>query len=1418
MPDKLAILQAQVIIADLKNVEAAAKSLNNTFKETVKQTDKISKAFNTGRIREYTAAIRELNNVTTQHTNIERQLADAIARTTNLERQQARLQTEQARTRRELAEARRAESRERQQAEREAQAEARRSRESTSVHAQLTRQVRDARQAARDYGAQMFQLRERLRQGTISEREFNTQNRQLSQSFNNATREAIRLQNALNRINQQTLPSGQRYGALQGRVTDILKSLTAFTAVDNIASYFMKIGASYKDTAVKLETLRMSQKSVFKTNEEVARQNIFLTDTAQKYGIELIELSKAYNNFSASAQGTTLEGEKSKIIFDAVTKSSAMLGVTTEDTNGILRALGQMMSKGKVQAEELRGQLGDRMAGAFRLFADGMGVSTAELDKMLKKGEVLAENVLPKFAEQLNKKYQLGINEQVETSQAAITRLTNSWTIFVDAVENRTNIAGSSISAFSTVISGLLKEMTPSSFITDIQKQQFEFNRLGILLKQNFEDTNKRKDLISQMIAINPNFLDGLNKEKLTLEQITERLMLTNQQYVQKILLQKNLDELNELWEEYGERISIVAQAYTDNAEAINKLTPAQYKILQSFTDGKITLSEAYDQLLKTGVAIYDYQELFETMDAAVNKNRLTSKGWIGTTKSVAEETKKVSDKYDQQIKVLNQLAKSQGNLLGINTDLINLNYKLGDSIDYASLKTKIQNKQRDEDYQKAIKRGRELKQAYVEFNGYIFNTTTGKNNGRKVGEWEIVGNDVQRRKPAALPEDDKKPKAASLTVEQKDALMKAQGQRDFELANNEKDRLSLKIGYEEYLQEKQNIAARYDAKLQTFLKGANAKEIQVQGAAYKKAIEAAVQSNKELYDERSKTLETSFDKEKNIIDRKNKSLEQNQNISDSERLRQQIDLDSELIKKTTESYDKRIKLATKSGQRILELEAARDEEIGKIEDQRLQRMAAIPEAIRNEIEYQSEILVSNKDISYEKQKQLILANKKLNAEERAYQLSLLDKKNEVKTTDKEIEKQRQLRDSIINRLIDEKSIGLPGIPTKEEIKLLGEYTANIERLTSENIQNQKDLDLISFEKMAKGFEPLVNMISSGLNDLGLNRISDQFTKMYQKILDEGRDFSLSTKEIFAMAGAVISDFAQQFTNAQKEKTISALDEQLKYSQDATEQELGFINSRLEALNSLEDLTEEQAAERNRLEDEARVYKDQQRQREKLIETQKARAEQKAAAQQALINGALAATMTLAQMGFIAGAIPAALALGFGIAQSIAIMSKDPVPKYWKGRKGGAAEYAITQDRGREIIAGEDGRIKSLGSDAGDKMTWLDKGDTVYTADETKHILKTMGPSAKIGSKVFQKIARESMIAPQVSIVNNYRDNSDAIAEKLGKRFDQSLARYDKPSIIKINGFIYLYQGANHALKMGTYDLETGKETFYGTN
>ena len=81
------------------------------------------------------------------------------------------------------------------------------------------------------------------------------------------------------------------------------------------------------------------------------------------------------------------------------------LAVIRKELKGILLAFtGQVFSKGKVQAEELRGQIGERLPGAFALFAKSVGKTPAELDKALENGEVTVEDFVT-FTKSLFEQY-----------------------------------------------------------------------------------------------------------------------------------------------------------------------------------------------------------------------------------------------------------------------------------------------------------------------------------------------------------------------------------------------------------------------------------------------------------------------------------------------------------------------------------------------------------------------------------------------------------------------------------------------------------------------------------------------------------------------------------------------------------------------------------------------------------------------------------------------------------------------------------------------------------------------------------------------------------------------------------------------------------------------------------------------------
>lgn len=90
---------------------------------------------------------------------------------------------------------------------------------------------------------------------------------------------------------------------------------------------------------------------------EAAKEMQYLTDFTYKMGVPLRETAKDYAKLRASAKGL-LPVQEQKTLFEDLTKAAVVMGTTSEDTSGIIKALTQMLSKQKIQAEEYRGQLG----------------------------------------------------------------------------------------------------------------------------------------------------------------------------------------------------------------------------------------------------------------------------------------------------------------------------------------------------------------------------------------------------------------------------------------------------------------------------------------------------------------------------------------------------------------------------------------------------------------------------------------------------------------------------------------------------------------------------------------------------------------------------------------------------------------------------------------------------------------------------------------------------------------------------------------------------------------------------------------------------------------------------------------------------------------------------------------------------
>ena len=151
------------------------------------------------------------------------------------------------------------------------------------------------------------------------------------------------------------------------------------------------------------------------------------SDLAERLGLFFPAVAKQMAQFSAAARGTTISSEELKTIFTGISEASRAMGLTAPEAEGAMKALQQMMSKGKVSAEELRQQLGERMPGSIQIMASSLGVTTQKLFEMMENGELLSDEVLPKFGRELQRVFGTEATQQAEKIAASIQRLQTAF-------------------------------------------------------------------------------------------------------------------------------------------------------------------------------------------------------------------------------------------------------------------------------------------------------------------------------------------------------------------------------------------------------------------------------------------------------------------------------------------------------------------------------------------------------------------------------------------------------------------------------------------------------------------------------------------------------------------------------------------------------------------------------------------------------------------------------------------------------------------------------------------------------------------------------------------------------------------------------------------------------------------------------
>lgn len=162
----------------------------------------------------------------------------------------------------------------------------------------------------------------------------------------------------------------------------------------------------------------------------------YLENFSNQYGLDIRGGAEGYKRILASSVGTELQGKGAKDIFEGTSLFGATLGLSSENMSRATTAISQMISKGKVSSEELKGQLAEALPGAVQIFADAMNVPVDQMFKMMEDGKVLAKDVLPEVSRILKERANAGgaLDKYLESSLAKQYLLTNAWRKFVKTV------------------------------------------------------------------------------------------------------------------------------------------------------------------------------------------------------------------------------------------------------------------------------------------------------------------------------------------------------------------------------------------------------------------------------------------------------------------------------------------------------------------------------------------------------------------------------------------------------------------------------------------------------------------------------------------------------------------------------------------------------------------------------------------------------------------------------------------------------------------------------------------------------------------------------------------------------------------------------------------------------------------------
>lgn len=173
--------------------------------------------------------------------------------------------------------------------------------------------------------------------------------------------------------------------------------------------------------------------SVGNDKKAIDEEYNYVKAQSERIGLVFDDALKNYAKLSASARMAGRDQKQVRYLWESFQEVGRVANLSADEMSGVTRALDQVISKGKIQAEELRGQLGERLFGVFQVAAQALKDQFPDLDKALQNGQVDASQLLA-----IAQKYREIVADQLPAATNSLAanqaRLTNAVADFKEQI------------------------------------------------------------------------------------------------------------------------------------------------------------------------------------------------------------------------------------------------------------------------------------------------------------------------------------------------------------------------------------------------------------------------------------------------------------------------------------------------------------------------------------------------------------------------------------------------------------------------------------------------------------------------------------------------------------------------------------------------------------------------------------------------------------------------------------------------------------------------------------------------------------------------------------------------------------------------------------------------------------------------